>query len=255
MWKIYTKEERKKLAESLKQHEVDLASAQAEQDSIKQKLVALEKKIIVGGENLLDKAEEQEKLLDESAKELEETIQTEQKLRQQLKVKEAERLDIEEKYSSLQEEAAGKTRKLKKVWSMLQSAKSELTDVQAEQQREMEGLLDSVRHLTRELRLQMLIIDSFVPAEYQELVEQHVQWNEEIGEWQLRCVAYTGNNMRKSSQAAQERSSDLTDLDLSSVYLDYNEAGMVGTDGPSRPRTARNTKSARPKSSKLRQRR
>ena len=26
------------------------------------------------------------------------------------------------------------------------------------------------------------------------------------GEWQLRCVAYTGNNMRKSSQAKQERS-------------------------------------------------
>ena len=46
----------------------------------------------------------------------------------------------------------------------------------------MEGLLDSVRHLTRELRLQMMIIDSFVPVEYQELVEQHVQWNEEIGE-------------------------------------------------------------------------
>ena len=37
-------------------------------------------------------------------------------------------------------------------------------------------------------------------------MEQHIQWNEEIGEWQLRCVAYTGNNMRKSSQASQERS-------------------------------------------------
>ena len=46
----------------------------------------------------------------------------------------------------------------------------------------MEGLLDSVRQLTRELRLQMLIIDSFMPLEYQELVEQHVHWNEEIGE-------------------------------------------------------------------------
>ena len=54
--------------------------------------------------------------------------------------------------------------------------------LQAEQQREMEGLLDSVRHLTRELRLQMMVIDSFVPVEYQELVEQHVQWNEEIGQ-------------------------------------------------------------------------
>ena len=46
----------------------------------------------------------------------------------------------------------------------------------------MEGLLDSVRQLTRELRLQMLIIDSFMPIEYQELVEQHVHWNEEIGD-------------------------------------------------------------------------
>ena len=86
----------------------------------------------------------------------------------------------------------------------------------------MEGLLDSVRQLTRELRREMLVVDSFIPVEYQvtiiiiisifimcvpqEVVEQHIQWNEEIGEWQLRCVAYTGNNMRKSSQASQERS-------------------------------------------------
>ena len=244
-------EERSKIATSLREHEADLATAQAEQDAIKQKLVALEKKIIVGGENLLEKAEEQEKLLEESAKELEETILTEQKLREQLKQREAERVDIEEKYSSLQEEASGKTRKLKKVWSMLQSAKAELTDLQGEQQREMEGLLDSVRHLTRELRLQMLIIDNFVPPEYQEMVEQHVQWNEEIGEWQLRCVAYTGNNMRKSSQAKLERSQELADLDISGVYLDYGE--VAGEQG-SRPRTARPVKSARPKSSKLRQR-
>lgn len=38
-----------------------------------------------------------------------------------------ERLDIEEKYSSLQEEVAGKTKKLKKVWTMLMQAKSEVS--------------------------------------------------------------------------------------------------------------------------------
>lgn len=31
------------------------------------------------------------------------------------------------------------------------------------------------------------------------MIEQHVHWNEDIGEWQLRCVAYTGNNMHKQS--------------------------------------------------------
>ena len=33
----------------------------------------------------------------------------------------------------------------------------------------------------------------------QEMIEQHVNWNDDIGEWQLRCVAYTGNNMRKQT--------------------------------------------------------
>ena len=75
------------------------------------------------GENLLEKAEEQERLLDESARQLEDTITREASIRQKMKEKEAERLDIEEKYSSLQEEVAGKTRKLKKVWSMLTAAK------------------------------------------------------------------------------------------------------------------------------------
>ena len=106
-------------------------------------------------------------MLDESARELEETIEREESLRKRLEAKEAERLDVEEKYSSLQEEAAGKTRKLKKVWGMYQSAKAELVDLQSEQQREMEGLLDNVRSMTRELRLQMLAIDSFVPTDYQ----------------------------------------------------------------------------------------
>ena len=77
----------------------------------------------IAGENLLEKAEEQERLLDESARQLEDTISREASIRKALKEKEAERLDIEEKYSSLQEEVAGKTRKLKKVWSMLTAAK------------------------------------------------------------------------------------------------------------------------------------
>ena len=53
----------------------------------------------MGGENLLEKAEEQERLLDESAKQLEETVRSEAAIRKALREREAERLDIEEKYS------------------------------------------------------------------------------------------------------------------------------------------------------------
>ena len=43
----------------------------------------------------------------------------------------------------------------------------QIADLQQEHQREMEGLLENVRQLSRELKLQMLIIDNFIPPEYQ----------------------------------------------------------------------------------------
>ena len=63
-----------------------------EQDVLNNKLAALEKKIIVGGENLLEKAEEQERMLEESAKELDERLKKEEELKKALQEKEVCRL-------------------------------------------------------------------------------------------------------------------------------------------------------------------
>lgn len=112
-------------------------------------------------------AEAQELLLEESQRELEARKQIEEALREALRIKQAERLDIEERYSDLREEAAGKTRKLKKVWGLLQQAKAEMTDMRRDHERELEGYLDSVRQLSQELKLNMLIIDTFIPEQYQ----------------------------------------------------------------------------------------
>lgn len=47
------------------------------------------------------------------------------------------------------------------------SSMVQMADLQQEHHREIEGLLENIRHLSRELRLQMLIIDNFIPQEYQ----------------------------------------------------------------------------------------
>uniref|UniRef100_A0A673MW34 Kinesin-like protein n=1 Tax=Sinocyclocheilus rhinocerous TaxID=307959 RepID=A0A673MW34_9TELE len=118
-------EERNKARAELEKREKDLLKAQQEHHLLLEKLSTLEKRVIVGGVDLLAKAEEQEKLLEESNNELEERRKRAEQLRRELEEKEQERLDIEEKYTSLQEEAQGKTKKLKKVWTMLMAAKSE----------------------------------------------------------------------------------------------------------------------------------
>lgn len=249
-------EERNKARAELERREKDLLKAQQDHQSLLEKLSALEKKVIVGGVDLLAKAEEQEKLLEESNKELEERRRRGEQLRKELEEKEQERLDIEEKYTSLQEEAQGKTKKLKKVWTMLMAAKSEMADLQQEHQREIEGLLENIRQLSRELRLQMLIIDNFIPQEYQEMVENYVHWNEDIGEWQLKCVAYTGNNMRKQTPVADKKEKDPFEVDLSHVYLAYTEESLRQSlmklerprtsKGKSRPKTSRRKRSSKP---------
>ncbi|XP_035266186.1 kinesin-like protein KIF3A isoform X2 [Anguilla anguilla] len=250
-------EERNKARAELEKREKDLLKAQQEHHLLLEKLSALEKKVIVGGVDLLAKAEEQEKLLEESNNELEERRKRAEQLRRELEEKEQERLDIEEKYTSLQEEAQGKTKKLKKVWTMLMAAKSEMADLQQEHHREIEGLLENIRQLSRELRLQMLIIDNFIPHEYQDMIENYVHWNEDIGEWQLKCVAYTGNNMRKQTPVPDKKEKDPFEVDLSHVYLAYTEESMrqslmklerprTSKSGKSRPKTGRRKRSSKP---------
>lgn len=176
---------------------------------------------------MLEKAKAQEKLLDNSIAELETQTKTEQQLKESLQKKEAERIDIEERYSSFQDECAGKTKKVQRVMQMLMGAKSELADQQQEQQREKEGIYESIRSLSRELALCELVLNAYIPREYQSMVERFTHWNEDIGEWQLKCVAYTGNNMRKTTIPEKKSSGKDQDyVDLSHVYLRYNKDNL-----------------------------
>ncbi len=49
------------------------------------------------------------------------------------------------------------------------------------------------------------------------MIEQHVHWNDDIAEWQLRCVAYTGNNMRKQTPQPEKEKDKVLVYELNSV--------------------------------------
>lgn len=68
------------------------------------------------------------------------------------------------------------------------------------------------------------------------MIEKFTHWNEDIGEWQLKCVAYTGNNMRKNMPEPKSNTKDTDFIDLSYVYLSYNTDSVAD---PVRAKTAR----------------
>lgn len=47
------------------------------------------------------------------------------------------------------------------------------------------------------------------------MIENYIRWNEDIGEWQLKCIAYTGNNIRKAQATTEVESSK----DVSVTYF------------------------------------
>lgn len=235
--------EKELLAAKVLESETELKRAKTEQEQLRSKLLTLENKILVGGENLLEKADAQEKLLESSIAQLEEAAKNELELKESLQKKEAERIDIEERYSSLQEECIGKTKKMHRVMQMLMSVKSELADQQQEQQREKEGILESIRIVSRELALCEFVLNSYVPREYISMIESFTHWNEDVGDWQLKCVAYTGNNMRKNLPDERRHTKDAEFVDLSHVYLSYNNGSVTEpvrsrSQSATRPRTS-----------------
>jgi len=249
-----TDEELATVAAELKAREGAAAEAKKEREALEKKMAAVQARMIHGGENLLDKFEQQAELLKASEVEVEEVRKEQERLRAEIVHKEDEQVQIEEKFSTVEDEIAGKTKKMKKVFGMLMTARSEIEEMQKERAHQTETMLDNIRDLSRQLRLSMLVIDHYVPPEHQDQIEQRCQWNEEIGEWHIEGLQYTGNIMQQTATARAEIARtgmplEATqsihppppfELDLEREYLKYGSMVDEGRPPkPTRPKTGK----------------
>ena len=74
--------------------------------------------------------------------------------------------------------------------------KGELEDMQDIIHREREDLMERIRELTREIRLKHLIIDQFIPPNEYMRIEKRAEWADDMNDWVIPNVEYTGNNIK-----------------------------------------------------------
>ena len=87
-------------------------------------------------------------------------------------------------------------REIDRVQTRLHMTKTELGDIKEVIHREREDLMDRIRDLTREIRLKHLIIDQFIPADQYMKIERRADWSDEINDWVVPNVEFTGNNIK-----------------------------------------------------------
>ena len=155
----------------------------------------MEEKLIKGGE-VISKASKQEIELRKAQKELRERQMQESKLARDLAEKEEMNLQLEEHFSSLQEEVEVKTKKLKKLWSKYQGALQEAKDLQEEFQTERSDMLDTIREVQRNAALDGFVVKNFIPDQYSEMIKTRAAWNEDKYKWVIPKIEITGKNLR-----------------------------------------------------------
>jgi len=190
-----TAEERKALEDRLNAEQEQREKMEAQKQALVAKMNQMKQKLIVGGE-MMDKAAKQEAQLRRAKLALEERAEREQELAQELAEKEEERLRLDEQYSSLQDEVEDKTNKLKKLWTKYQTATREVQDIQEEFQAEREDMLDTIRQLSRQLKLKELLLENFVPPEDSAKLERRARWDDDHDAWFVPRLDLAGNQVR-----------------------------------------------------------
>jgi hypothetical protein len=196
-----TDEEKRLVEEQLAKESEEKAAALKAQEILQKKLKAMEEKLLMGGK-LMDKAAAQEESLRRARIELEERKKRELAIATEIAENEEEKTMMGEKFASLGEEVEAKTKKLKKLWTKYQAAKAEVKDVEAEFQRDRVDMVDTIRELSRQIKLRSLIIDTYIPAEEVAKLEKKSKWSDENDNWIIPKIELAGNNIRPKKALA-----------------------------------------------------
>ncbi|RTG88332.1 kinesin family member 3B [Schistosoma bovis] len=179
-------EEKSRMLNDLKIKEIKLQEEQTKTQQLESKLRAMESKLLRGDQSIVEHTRMQEVTLAQQRTQMAEQKRREREIVARMEEEEGSMANLQEGFTSLKQEVEVNTRKLKKLFEKLQEIKQKTSDIQEEhtvERQEHEKIQDQ---LTREIKLQLLILENFIPIEEKEKLEKRIYFNEETERWQLK---------------------------------------------------------------------
>ncbi|XP_060923632.1 kinesin-like protein KIF3B [Limanda limanda] len=181
-------EEKVQLLKEIEKKMGDLRTEREAGELIQAKVKAMESKLLVGGENIVDHTNKQQRMLQQRKHEIAEKKDREREMQQQMECRDEETLELKETFTFLQQVVNSKTKKLRKVFTRLQAMKAEIHDIQEAHIKKRQELEQNQNDLTKELKLKHLIIENFIPPEEKSKLDSRVYFDEEDDHWKLKPI-------------------------------------------------------------------
>lgn len=209
-------EQEEDISDDLVKNDDEVKQQNAEAEELLKKIQLLEGKMVLGGKNILDHTNEQQRVLEKSLAEIAERKRKEAEMRRKLEIEDESFEIVRGNYQNLQQEVDLKTKKLKRMMGKLQTIKQEVEDSTEVFNKERRDLEDTQSALIKDLKLKRLIIDNFMPSEHFSKVLASMRYDEVDDSWKAghvetcpvlsrRPVAVPGDR-RPTSEFARIRS-------------------------------------------------
>ncbi|XP_061649610.1 kinesin-like protein KIF3B isoform X1 [Phyllopteryx taeniolatus] len=193
-------EEKVQLLKEKEKKMTDLKREEKEGELLATKIKTMESKLLVGGKNIVDHTNEQQRMLELKRQEIAEQKSREQEMRQQMECRDEETLELRETYSSLQQEVDIKTKKVKKLFAKLEAVKAEIHDIQEAHISKRQQLEQNQNKLTWELKLKSQMIDNFIPLEDKNKTVTRAYFDEENEYWKMMPITRIEHDPRMMSR-------------------------------------------------------
>lgn len=229
------------------QNDEEVIKQNAEANELLGKIQSLESKMVMGGKNIVDHTNEQQRALEKSLAEIAERKRKEAEMRRKLEQEDESFEIVRGNYQTLQQEVDLKTKKLRRLFAKLQYIKQDIIDNTEVFNKERRDLEDTQSALIKDLKLKRLIIDNFMPIDQFNKVLASMRYDEYEDTWKAgrietsqvlsrRPVAVIGDRRPTSeyarvasqlSSTPRYRGENVLDLDL-----DMPERMTMDYEGP-----------------------
>uniref|UniRef100_A0A1B6LAW8 Kinesin-like protein n=1 Tax=Graphocephala atropunctata TaxID=36148 RepID=A0A1B6LAW8_9HEMI len=162
---------------------------EAELDNLLKRIELMESKLLSGSNpkssSILDHTHEQQRALSAKCREIEASKQREKEMHYLLELKYETAGEIKKVYSSLQQEVEMKSNQLKQMYHKLERVRQDIHDVTADFNTDRRELEIMDYDLLKDLKLKLLILESFIPNEDRRRIFSKIYFDEELHCWRI----------------------------------------------------------------------